>query len=100
MKTLLAPPAATPHPEWCRTHDDEPNVCLGPTIHLDYANPDRPGWLINWAAVGMGYCPEEGADVFVDLPGMGAAYMTMQDAQQLGMALLAVVATVQRGGVR
>lgn len=78
MTTLIAQPATTaaPHPEWCRTHDHENDVCLGPTIHLDYTGENRPGWLTNWASVGMGYAPDEGVDMFVDLPGMGAAYMT------------------------
>lgn len=102
MTTLIAQPATTaaPHPEWCRTHDHENDVCLGPTIHLDYTGDNRPGWLTNWASVGMGYAPDEGVDVFIDLPGMGAAYMTPEDAEKLGLALLALYATVQRGGVR
>lgn len=91
---------ATPHPEWCRTHDNESNVCLGPNITLDLAADNRHNWLIDWANVGMGYCPEEGVDVFIDLPGMGAAYMTAEDAKRLGTALLAMHATAQRGGAR
>jgi len=100
MTTLLAPQTATPHPEWCRAHDDEPNVCRGPNIHLDFTTDGRSSGTTAWATLGIGYCPEEGADVFVDLPNMGAAYLSVEDAERLGTALLALVATVKRGGVR
>lgn len=100
MTTLLAPPTATPHPEWCRTHDHEANVCLGDTIHLDFRSDDRLGWLTDWASTGLGYCPEEGTDVFVDFPGRGATHMTVDDAHQLGMALIALAAAARRAGAR
>lgn len=90
--------ADRPHPEWCRTHDHESNVCLGPNITLDLAADNRHNWLVDWANVGMGYCPEEGVDVFIDLPGMGAAYMTPEDAQRLAAALMSLVAMANAGG--
>lgn len=101
MSKLLASPKATPHPEWCALHDDVPNVCLGNAIHLDFTTTgDRTPGLTAWASLALGYCPEEGTDVFVDFPGRGATHMTVEDAYQLGMALIALAAAEKRGGVR
>jgi hypothetical protein len=98
QNTALAQPDATPHPEWCRNHDDEGNVCLGDTVHLDFRADGRLEWLTDWAAAGLGYCPDEGADVFVDFPGRGATHMTPADAGQLGRALIALEAAALRAG--
>lgn len=101
MTTLLAPPTATPqHPEWCTIHYAEPDVCRGPNIHLDFTTEGRGASTTAWASLGIGYCPEDGADVFIDLPNMGAAYLSVEDAQRLAVALMSLVATVKRGGVQ
>lgn len=101
MSKLLASPKATPHPEWCALHDDVPNVCLGNAIHLDFTTTgDRTPGLTAWASLALGYCPEEGTDVALEFPGRGAASMNLDNAEQLALALLSLVATGRRGGAQ
>lgn len=95
QNTLLAPPKATPHPEWCAKHDTDGDVCFSAHVDLDFTIAGR---IHSDGYAALGHAPEEGTDITVYFSGLGAAYMGLDSAENLAMALLALVAAGRRGG--
>lgn len=83
---------------FCRTHDDGAGVCIGDTITLDFTAPGRPDVMATAAHITLAHDTTQGTDIEVNV-GMGS--ITLEDADRLAHAILAVTAHARLiGGVR
>lgn len=83
---------------FCRTHDDNAGVCIGDTITLDFSAPGRPDIMAVAAHLTLTHDLATGTDLDVNV-GLGS--MTLDDADRLAHAILAVTAHARlTGGAR
>lgn len=81
----------------CRTHDPVGGVCIGETITLDFTAPHRPVLMASAAHLTMTHDAATGTDIEINV-GMGT--ITLDDADRLANAILAVTAYARLGGAR
>lgn len=81
--------------QWCSEHDDESGVCRRETVYVDFNTS-----AIAWGSTGLTWHPDESAQVFVEFPGYGAAYLSPENARAFAQAVLQVADDAIGGGAK
>lgn len=93
MKTTAANASPTCQP-WCWLHDGDESVCIGEAAVLEF--PDAGPFFATVARVSLGYAPDEGVTVSVNV-GSPDQPLRLDDADTVADLIKAKVAAARAG---
>lgn len=98
MQTTALAPQAKPCTNWCANHEREGDICYAADVIVNF-NADGP-WKLREFGVGLAADITGSTVVHLAVNGFGPEEVTLDGAEQIAHALLAMVAVARRAGAR
>lgn len=96
--TALAKPTNAPCAKWCSNHEPAADICFTDDIIIKVPDPDV--WQVREVAVGLAAETTGGTVATLAVNGTGFGELSLDDAEAIGLAFLAIAAAGRRGGAR